>query len=253
MSNFSAETVAEITEKLRAASENSTRMHEAGLAAGAKSEYDAFWDTFQNYGNKTHYDFTFAESGVGNPCWNDGTTFRPKYSIAPRSAVSMFHATRLPYEAIKLVDFAECTDFYNTFQYSAPTRLPTIDMSKGTRVAGVFSNMNRLEKIDEVIMSANTPCANIFTGCTALRDVKFSGKISQSGLDLSACTKLLKDSIESIFNCLDYYAVGKSIVFSKVAVDKAYETSEGANDGSDSSLWCDDRVDNYSNWTIVLV
>ena len=48
---------------------------EAGKAEGAKSEYDRFWDGYQENGNKISYRFAFYGSS-----WND-TTFHPKYPI----------------------------------------------------------------------------------------------------------------------------------------------------------------------------
>ncbi len=59
MSGFNAETVGEVTAKLQKASENSTKMYESGVAAGKKSEYDAFWDRFQSNGKKVFYDNVF--------------------------------------------------------------------------------------------------------------------------------------------------------------------------------------------------
>lgn len=254
MSNFSAETVAKITEKLRVASENSTRMYEAGLAAGAKNEYDLFWDTFQKNGTRVYYDNAFADTGNQGGRWIYGVNYKPKYQIKTLSAMNMYTCTRLPYEAIAAVDFSECKDFYCTFTYYyGGATFPPLDLRAATRTNNIFGWSDGIEEIEELWVSEVTKFSSCFVGCTNLKEIRFKGKISQSGLDLSPCSSLSKASIESIFNCLDYRAVGKSITLSRDAVDKAYETSEGANDGSDSTLWNDDRVDCYPNWTIVLV
>ena len=46
-------------------------------------------------------------------------------------------------------------------------------------------------------------------------------------------------------------ASGKTITFSKTAVNKAFETSAGANDGSTSAEWLA-LVGTKPNWTISL-
>lgn len=47
-------------------------------AAGKKSEYDTFWDSFQNNGKRTYYSFAFAED-FNYSFWSKG--FTPKYPI----------------------------------------------------------------------------------------------------------------------------------------------------------------------------
>lgn len=247
MSNFSAETVAKITEKLKEASENSVKLYEAGKV----SEYDLFWDVFQKKGSRSDYSNVFSEGG-NDSGWYYGTTFRPKYPIKPTQATAMFAYSRLPYEAIAAVDFSTCQDFMQTFMYYMGAILPPLDMRVATRTNNMFGWSTKLEKIEELWVTGNTPYNNIFNSTSNLKEVRFKGKIAQSGLDFKGCPMLSKDSIESVFECLDNSVTGKSITFSKAAVDKAYETSEGANDGSDSTLWNDDRVDSYSNWTFVL-
>ena len=67
--------------------------------AGKKAEYDAFWDTFQNNGNRTTYSYAFYGSAVG---WND-TTFNPKYPIKIIYGECLFQnspITRIPVDII---------------------------------------------------------------------------------------------------------------------------------------------------------
>jgi len=253
MSKLNADAVAEVTQKLREASENCARVYEAGLAAGEKNEHDAFWDTFQKNGTRVYYDNAFSDTGNQGGRWIYGLSYKPKYPIKPLSAMNMYNCTRLPYEAIAAVDFSECKDFYSTFTYYYGGAIfPPLDLRSATRTNNLFGWSDGIEKIETLWVSELTKFTNCFTGCTNLKEVEFKGKISQSGLDLSPCSKLSKDSIESVFSCLDFDAVGKTVILSKAAVDKAYETSEGANDGSESTLWNDDRVDSYPTWTIVL-
>ncbi len=252
MSEFNTETIAEITEKLRAASENSTKLYDAGVEFGSTSEYDLFWDTFQNNGSRGAYDFAFAEASSGT-LWQVGTTYRPKYPIKPTAAMNMYYATRLPYEALKEVDFSQCTNFYSTFAYAATPHLGVIDARRATRMNLAFAHTNTLTAIDKFIVAETTPFVNAFVGCKNLTNIVVEGTIAQNGLDMSSCTKLSQGSIETIIWCLSDTTQGLKITLSKAAVDKAYETSEGANDGSDSSIWFDDKLGYRPNWTIALV
>jgi hypothetical protein len=69
-----------------------------------------------------------------------------------------------------------------------------------------------------------------------LENIRVRGRIVKS-TNFQWSTKLSKDSIISIINALSTTTSGLSITLSKVAVNKAFETSEGANDGSTSAEW----------------
>ena len=51
-----------------------------GFDNGEKAQYDEFWDSFQNNGKRTVYDYCFWR-------WNN-TTFKPKYSIMPQGTAN---------------------------------------------------------------------------------------------------------------------------------------------------------------------
>lgn len=90
----------------------------------------------------------------------------------------------------------------------------------------------------------------IFGACYELVEVRFKGIMSYS-MRIEDSTKLSKDSILSLMVCLSDEATGKTITFSKIAVDTAFETSEGAMDGSTSVEWTE-LVVTKPNWTILL-
>ena len=72
-----------IAKKLQIIAENEQKVYEAG----AKSEYDKFWDSFQINGTRRNYPWTFAGSG-----WADDT-YNPKYEIIINSiAANVFHS-----------------------------------------------------------------------------------------------------------------------------------------------------------------
>lgn len=186
-----------MAEKLALIAENEKKVYEAGK----KSEYDAFWDRFQDFGKKVYYDNAFAEAGNGKYCWEYGVTYKPKYPIQPISAQNMYEISRLPYEAIAEVDFSKCTDFYGTFQYSVIKHLPSIDLRAATRTNNMFS-YGRFEIIDELKVSETTPYTYCFGNCTKLQEIRFTGTIGQNGLDFQKSTLLSHDSLMSIINAL---------------------------------------------------
>jgi hypothetical protein len=186
-----------ISEKLTQIAENEQRVFDAGKNA----EWSAFWDAFQANGTKVNYDNAFAEAGNGLASWVYGTTFRPKHTIKPKTAQGMFAISRLSPEAIALVDFSECTDFYQTFRYFVGTRLPSIDFSKATITSQTFMNLQRTTTIDRILVSESTPFNNTFQNCTTLTTIIFDGVIGQNGLNLQ-WSPLTEDSLDSIVGAL---------------------------------------------------
>jgi hypothetical protein len=87
--------------------------------------------------------------------------------------------------------------------------------------------------------------------CAELVDCPFEGVIGSNGIDLHWSTKLSHDSHVSIFNALSTATTGLTVTFSRTAVNKAFETSEGANDGTTSAEWLA-LVAAHNNWTISL-
>jgi hypothetical protein len=60
-----------------------------------------------------------------------------------------------------------------------------------------------------------------------------------------------KETIVSMINTLSQNATGMVATVGKKAVDKAFETSEGANDGSENAEWLT-LTATKTNWTISL-
>ncbi len=256
MTEFNEQKIAEVTEKLTRASENSTRLYDVGFTAGKKSEYDAFWDTFQKSGSRIYYDRAFADGTNGGNMWVFNKTYRPKYTMKPVSAVSMYSYGTLPYEAIASVDFSDCTDFYSTFSYfsisGSEKKFPPIDIRSATRTQNMFGWCSGIREIEEIKISENTAVQSMFNGMTSLCEVRFNGTIGKNGLSFASCARLSKQSIKNIIGCLSDTVSGMKITFSKEAVNKAFESIEGENDGENSSGWCDDLVSTKPNWTIAL-
>lgn len=252
-----------ISEKLQTIAENEQKVYDAGIEQGKKAEYNKFWDAIQNYGNRTYYDSAFY-----NAQWTK-ETFKPRYSIKPTSLASCFMALNNVPPTLEQIDFVElakeqgiefdisnCTNFHMAFATGGISRLGTIDMAKVTTVNmtfyGAYNQNQGLKRIERLICYPTNVFSNTFGYCRFLEYIGFEGEIATNGLDLQWSTKLSKASIESVINCLSTTASGLSVTLSKAAVNKAFETSEGANDGATSTEWTT-LIGTRSNWTISLV
>lgn len=149
------------------------------------------------------------------------------------------------------------------------TEVKDLNTSKCKSFAEAFSQCSRLVKIGSINVSAATakvpmfdggssysPFHNMFQSCSSLEEVSFVGEIKVGNINLSSCTKLKKASITGLINALSSTpaypgdATYTKITFSTAAVNKAFETSSGANDGASSSEW-NSAVSAKSAWNII--
>lgn len=250
-----------IADKLIQIAENEPKVFEAGKAAGKKAEYDAFWDSFQDNGNRNDY-----QCGFGGKGWID-QTFKPKYDIIlgiGYTAMRMFWDAKITDLAATLeqlgLQFDTSKAYYFDYMFQWCTllkRVPPLDFS-GTvngnkEIMYVFSNCGALETIDKMIVPKELKYTGVFGGCYNLVNLIVEGTIGQNGFDLKDCTKLSKASIESVIRHLSKETIGLTVTFSKAAVDKAFETSEGANDGSTINSDYFALINGYPEWTFSLV
>ena len=217
-----------VAQKLERIAENQQRVFDAGIDNGYKigrqEEYDAFWDGLQNYGSDTtDYRYKFYY-------WNDAC-YNPKYRIYTTKA-----------------NMGAC------YQNARITNtLVDIDLT-GTQIAGsLFASSSLLVTIPKLIFGENlTSISSMFNGCNSLENLNAEGVIALNGLDLRYSPKLSKASWISIINTLSPNTSGLSMTGSLTSVQKAFETSEGANDGNTSAEW-KTLTDTKKNWTISLV
>lgn len=224
-----------------------------GIEQGKQAEYEAFWDAYQENGNRDNYRLAFAGKG-----WTT-ENFKPKYDIRPRSNYHymLFYESSLEGDLVEMLE--ECgvvLDFSNTagwaqyvFSGSKLTRVGKCDFSGCNTIQSAFSG-TPLHTIDELVVSATTGFSGVFNECAELQNLTISGTIGQSGLDLQWSTKLSKASIISVMNALSTTTSGLSIILPKTAVDREFE--EGDRLGSDSQEW-EEILQNHSNCTISLV
>lgn len=219
-----------------------------GVEAGRKAEYDEFWDMFQENGSRTDYRYAFAYTQ-----WDDAN-FNPKYPIKiVGTATYTFVGTTFEWkDKVLEVDLSEATSLQWTFRNNQFYHLGKCDLSSAASSNGTFAVCNNLQSIAEIVSNENLTWNNDFQYDSNLETVIFSGVIAKSGLNFQWSTKLSKASITSIINCLSTTTSGLTVTLSKDAVNKAFETSEGANDGRTSTEWTS-LIGTRSNWTISLL
>ncbi len=219
MSEFNAESIAVITEKLERASENVPLVYDAGGTA----QYDEFWNALQENGERRDYSYAFSGS-----MWND-STFKPKYPITASGSCSHM--------------------FYNCLIRA----LPCINLSGVTEFEFVIHGCTALRSIEKIILPNPTLISGyggLLDSCEALEDVAFEGVIGYD-IDLCLCDNLSFDSINSLINALDTELSGLTAVLSALAVDRAFESSPGASDGSRGEVWLS-LVATRPGWSIEL-
>lgn len=213
---------------------------------GKQDEYDRFWEAIQDGGKRTVYNYTFSR-------WGE-IEINPKYLIQPTStgANNMFNLSKITTIDWSKLDFSKCKQANGVFTQTKIRHIPLLDFQNVTLIDNLFTYAN-IETIDKIKLNAEGKTTfysvNSFDNCPYLKNITFEG-IIPSSLRFSS-SPLTKASITSIINALSSTVTGKTLTLSKTAVNKAFETSEGANDGSSSQEWLN-LVATKSNWTISL-
>lgn len=146
----------------------------AGREQGEKDAYDAFWDTYQENGERTHYAYAFAGRG-----WND-EVFKPKYPLTNITNADSMFSNNMYLEYIDCdLDFSNCTS--NTYLFNSAISLKRIKSIK-------FNNAGKN--------------AYIFSSCGHLIDITINGTIAFD-ISLSGASKLTLASLTSIINAYE--------------------------------------------------
>lgn len=213
--------------------------------AGAKAEYDAFWDALQSYGNQTNYDYRFASNG-----WNN-VTFNPKYNMTISSGLRMFQSTGITdakgvlEKSGVVLDTSKCADMrYFCAESKTITRLPVISFESTSYTSNAFDRCVKLSWIDKIVfrLDGKNTFVDTFRECSSLVHVSVDGVIGQNGFDVHWSTLLNKDSITSIINALSTTTSGLTVTLSKTAKEAAFTDDEWAA-----------LIATKTNWTISLV
>jgi hypothetical protein len=199
---------------------------------GKQDEYDAFWDEVTHNGARESYRFAFA-------CW--GCEYiRPNRKIIPKTEgfQNMFAAnTKLKAVEKQYFDLSQHPATSGNANYtfigcSSLLIVEDIGMTAMSNYSGTYQGCSSLHTIEKLRVNENSIFSGTFQGCAALKNLIVEGPISKSGFSVAAATALTKASIESIVNALSTNTNNLVLTLSKAAVNKAFESSPGANDGS---------------------
>lgn len=200
--------------------------YDKGKAEGGDSFYDAFWDRYQNNGQPANYQYAFGRERF------DDSNYNPKYPIVPNSE-----------------NGAGNHIFYGSNITDTKVPIDLTGVTKDSGASGMLYYCYYLKTVNMIIVNETSPNITVYE-CGQLRNVTIEGSFARN-FDIGGCTVLKRDSILSIYNSLSANATGKTCTFSKTAVNKAFETSDGAKDGSTSAEW-EAMKAAKSNWTFAL-
>ena len=183
-------------------------VYSKGYSVGKQSEYDAFWDTYQQNGNREKYGHAFAGAG-----WNDNT-FNPKYSLTPSNCYMMFSECNIAdiqtaaERSGITIDFSNATSLlYLLYMNGVTKRIGVVDTKSASDLYGVFQAAYGLNTIDKLILYENSPALEVaFNGCESLKNLTIEGVISKDGLNLSYSLGLTHESLMSVINTLKDYS-----------------------------------------------
>lgn len=160
---------------------------------GRTDEWSDFWDSFQQNGTRTRYDYAFvgSMSGYSGFSWTD-VTFKPKYDIKPIESINnMFYGVGFTdFKGILerqgvVFDTSKVTRAINVFGFAEKmTRAPEINLTSVTvagSAQGIFSWCQALETVDKVTLreDGSNTLVDFFKQCKKLKEVRFGGVIGQ--------------------------------------------------------------------------
>lgn len=225
---------------------DTSQKRKEAFEAGKKAEHKTFWYAF--FLDRDTFAYAFCE-------WR-GEMFKPNADIIFQNSVNSADYT---FQNAKYFDLKERTvdkgfafdtsqakRLAGTFHSTCIGNIPTIDLSSCTQLIRTFYFMQRDTLHDGLYTTKEINIVNLRSDCTfdnafsyiyGLERLIINGTIGQNGFNVQWSTLLDKASHISIMTALSTTTSGLTVTFSKTAVDKAFETSSGANDGSTSPEW----------------
>lgn len=233
------------------------------FAAGSNAWNRDFWNSYQKSGALEDCSELFSGGG-----WT-AKFFTPQYNIHPtQRATNMFAHSRMPINLVthlenldvKLIT-RDATDLSGIYYDTAFTAVPEVVLGStlDTPVKHLFSESDELVyasiQLTQEFMDTDIPViwSQCFEKCEALRDLTFSGPgVINYTIDLQWSTRLTKASITNVINYLASDTSDLVCRLSLAAVNIAFETSEGANNGTASEEWLN-LIESKPNWSFGLI
>lgn len=254
--------------------------------AGKQAQYDEFWDNYQNYGYRSNYVNAFSGDGWSKELFNPKYVIKPYNASrmfdtnAPGGAKNGTLDLR---DYADKFDWSICINVTSLFSYAyIISAVGSVNTSQCAFLNNICNQAVCLHTFEKLILKndGTQTFSSAFYNATALKNIAIEGVIGNT-LDMrwsplskdSIIGKLitpeeyeaLSDSVKNYnvfeFNGNYYYggvitalsstATGKTLTLKKTAVENAFETSEGAADGSTSDEWTT-LLGTKTNWTISL-
>lgn len=209
-----------IGDKLTTIAENQQKVYDKGIEQGRQAVYDEFWDSYQNNGKRTDYNYMFS-----GKVWND-SRLKPKHKINLTNGNNMFRLSNIT-DLRPLNDVVNWSANYGVVaicrECSSLKYVGKIGVALDGTVSAqeMFHSCSSLISVEEFMISPRVSNLNhTFYNCTSLKDIKIIGTIGQS-LDMQY-SPLSKASIESIISCLSTNTTGKTLTLKKSAINSAF-------------------------------
>lgn len=208
--------------------------------AGKKSEYDRFWDVYQENGKKTDYMNAFSGRS-----WNS-ESLRPKYDIKPIAVSHMFKHNRmtvnitdyLAEQGIAL-DFSKVTSFSEMLLYADITGLGTVDTRAAATLNNAFARSTGLETIRLLILKedgSQTFNSYTFIECLKLKNITIQGVIGRD-FDIKQ-SPLTVESMKSVINALkNYSGTDKKLAYTVSFSSACWERLEAESSAPNGDTW----------------
>ncbi len=182
--------------------------------AGKKSQYDEFWDAYQDNGERAVYMYAFAGGG-----WSKDT-FKPKYKVVPTTAnrargmFCLFGQSEtevLDYRTIAdMVDLSKITQADDIFANARMNHIE-VDLSNCTSLSGTFKNENITGYLPtHITLKVSEKCtnyANCFINMKGLTHLFFmEGSVISTAIGSLVNAPLVLESAQSVINALKDYS-----------------------------------------------
>lgn len=184
--------------------------YDEGYADGQQAEYDAFWDAYQQNGNRTDYFRAFAGTGWAKQ--------KAKYVVKPGAEWQYAHDlfSHFAYDVTDESQYIDLDDFCELDLSQATTansmfaesrfRTVTVDFYNLIQASSCFLN-SRIKNLYIRLSEKCTTAYQMFTGMTATENIIFTeDSVLNYNFDFRQSTKLTHESLMSIINALKDYS-----------------------------------------------
>lgn len=161
-----------------------------------------FWEDYQASGARTDYNYAWS-----NVCWTD-KYYKPNYTITPSTCIYCYFKSKITDTKVDIIPQA------------------------GANIKQLFHSASSLKRIqrlvvDETITYGSSTWESPFYLCSALEELNIEGTIG-ANIIFQSSTKLNKESITKLINCLSDTTTGKTFSITKTAIRNAFtsETNE---------------------------